>query len=263
MGFRNRIMVLMALGLTLANGGCTGSPASVQVSDSVAKVVKNAPEPIIMQWAPGEVVSVISIDPADGDQARQARRSYLDDAFGLAGRYGLQRLGVLPVRGVAVGGFKPGAIGFYSWPGAAQSAALESHPQWPAIKARRPEGWDELRIHDVVVDRAVCLSFDPAKTYTMASAWINPERPADYDQYLHNITSTVERIGGRFIFDMRDPAFESHASDDPAPGRVVFVEWDSAEALAALQDTQGFKDNVALLQSGTTRFELLVLGHPG
>lgn len=208
-------------------------------------------------------MSVISIDAAAGEKARQARQAYLDDAFALAGRFGLKPLGVLPVRDAAVGSFKPGAVGFYSWPSLAQSEALANHPQWPAIKARRPDGWDELRVHDVVVDRAVNLSFDPAKTYTMASAWINPERPADYDQYLSNISDTVARIGGRFIFAMRNPAYESHAVDDPAPDRLTFVEWDSPDPLAALRGSQGFKDNVALLQSGTTRFELLILSHPG
>ncbi|MFK7887731.1 MAG: DUF1330 domain-containing protein [Gammaproteobacteria bacterium] len=252
MGFRNQIIVAMTAVLMLANGGCT----------KPTETAPNSPETLTMSWAAGEILSVVSVAPAPGERAKQVRQDYLSEALPLAGQFGLRPLGALPVTAVPVGKFKPGAVSFFAWPGAAEATALASHPSWPPIKAKRPVGWSELRIHDVVVEQPVSLRFDPRKTYTMATAWINPERPEDYDRYLSNIADTVAEIGGRFILDMREPAFEAHASNGPAPGRVVFVEWDSPAALAALQKTRGFKNNVALLQSGTTNFELLILHNP-
>lgn len=256
-------MALMAASLVLVNVGCTGTQNRSLTEGNTAKTAKNAPKSLVVEWRPGEVISVISVDPAAGEPARQARRDYLERAFALATEYGLKPLGSVPVSGAVVGAFAPGAVAFYSWPDQRSEAALANDPRWPAIKARRPAGWDELRVHDVVADRPVSLRFSADKTYTMATAWLNAEHPDDYDRYLSNIATAVSEVGGRFILDLQAPDFEAHAFDGPAPGRVVFVEWDSPAALQAFQDTAGFKRNVALLQSGTTAFELLVLKFSG
>lgn len=263
MGLRNQVVALMAVALVLASGGCARPDKAVAERENQSKTSNNAPEPTVMTWQPGEVISVISVDPAAGQDARQARRNYLDQALPLAAGYGLKQLGSVRVATAAVGQFEPGAVVFYSWPGADKAAALETDPRWPAVKAGRPAGWDELRIHEVVAERPVALRFRADKTYTMATAWIDGQRPQDYDRYLRNIAPAVADAGGRFVLDLQNLKFEAHALSGPPPGRVVFVEWDSPGGLEAFQSTASFKENVSLLSSGTTAFELLILDSSG
>lgn len=262
MNIENRLIAGLALALMLANVGCSG-PAKTPESRLEVDRTHAAPPPLTMTLQPGQIVSVVSLDPASGADARLSRQAYLDAALPLASQFGLRPMGALGVAATAVGKFEPSAIAFFMWPSQDAPRALARDPRWPEIKAKRPDGWDELRVHDVVATRPLTLRFDPAKTYTMGTAWINPDRPDDYDRYLNSIEPAVSQVGGRFMLRARDPGFESHAHQGAPPGRVIFVEWDSPDALAALQDTALFKANVNLLQSGTTQFELLVLRHPG
>lgn len=91
-------------------------------------------------------------------------------------------------------------------------------------------------------------------------AWINPENPDHYDLYMDGITDAVADVGGRFVYKMFDPKFESNKIKTGGPGQVTLVEWDTPQGLQAFGKTQGFKDNAAYLGTGVTRFEILVLG---
>ncbi len=238
----------------------TGTP-SLEVSDS-AKTVKSAPRALELSFEKGQLLSLISFVPMPGEEAALARKAYTQQAFGLGREFGLKPAGSLPVAAVAVGTYSPAAISFFSWPDALAEERFRLQPQWPAIRSTRPDGWDELRVHDVVLAGDLTLRFDPAKTYTMATAWINPENPEDYDRYLANIEETVNRVGGRFFYQMREPRYVSMAAGRGAPGRITFVEWNSPKGLARFQESAGFKANVHYLRSGTAAFELVVLGPP-
>ena len=245
--------------LMLLTGGCGGDFSTKPASDGVSEVAKSAPTALEMKFEKGQLLSLISLAPKSGEAAKAARQNYLQQAFALAGEFGLKPAGSLPVSAVGVGRYSPAAISFFSWPDAQAEQSFRVQPGWPAIKATRPDGWDELRIHDVVLEHDVTLRFDPDKTYTMATAWLNLDRPDDYDRYLNNIEEAVNEAGGRFFYQMREPRFSSLATSRGAPGRITFVEWNSPSGLARFQETRGFKSNVRLLQSGTTGFEIIVV----
>lgn len=207
----------------------------------------------------GELISIISVIPNKGDAADAARSQYYATAFPLAQQYGLKREGQLRVVAAPVGKHNSEGIIFFSWPSQAAEASLESEEAWPGIKALRPKAWDDLRIFTKELDEDLNLTFAADKTYTIAMAWTNPENPNDYDIYMDGIADAVSEVGGRFMYKMFDPKFESHKLKDGAPGQVTLVEWDTPEGLANFGDTQGFKDNVKYLSSGVTRFEILAL----
>lgn len=223
------------------------------------ETAKNAPEGKTITFTKGEVLSLICIVPKAGEDAAAARKAYTKQAFELAGTFGMRAAGSFGVAGVAVGTFSPAAISFFSWPDIAAERRFRDHKSWASIKALRPSGWDELRIHDVVLDSDVALTFRSDKTYTMATAWINADHPDDYDRYLANIVPAVTASGGRFIYQLRQPSFSALDTSVAAPGRVTFVEWDTPEGLASFQTTDGFKNNVYLMQRGVTDFELIIL----
>lgn len=222
-------------------------------------MTKIAPNSLKMHFQKGQLLSLISLAPKPGSDAADARKAYLQSAFRLANDYGLKPAGSIPVTAVEAGDFSPAAVSFFSWPSARHEARFGTQSEWAAVKATRPDGWDELRIHDAELEKDVSLQFDADKTYTMATAWINPERPDDYDAYLTLIEKAAHASGGRFIYQMREPRFTSLHSNDSAPGRITFVEWDSPEGLKRFTSTASFKTHVHLLQSGATRFELVVL----
>ncbi|MEN7342338.1 MAG: hypothetical protein AAAFM81_05315 [Pseudomonadota bacterium] len=217
---------------------------------------------LVVPIAESELVSVISIVPKAGEAAANARNIYLKEAFGLAQQHGLQPHGALAVTEAIVGEFQPRAVAFYRWPSAEAESTFEALPEWAPIKATRPDGWDELRIHDRVATNDATLEFSDDKFYTMASAWIDPGKPDDYLTYLGNIEPAMASVGGKFFFHMSEPSFSSLTPDLAAPSRVTIVEWDSREALDAFLNTALFKKNASLLTSGTVRFELLGLKVP-
>lgn len=243
-----------ALGSIMAlvlSAGCSGTKGA----EAAANTLK-------VSVAEGQLMSIISVLPRGDDASATARRNYLASSSGLATRYGLKPLGNLTVSGVVAGEFAPRAVVFYSWPSAAAERQFEDDPDWPPIKARRADGWDDLRIHDQVEPSDVTLQFSSAKFYTMATAWINPDKPEDYDRYLANIEPAVGTAGGRFIYQMVDPAFASMDAGTPTPGRVTFVEWNSPKGLDAFLKSDGYARNASLVRSGTTRFEVIGLSVP-
>ncbi|MEO1575784.1 MAG: hypothetical protein AAFU65_12600, partial [Pseudomonadota bacterium] len=139
----------------------------------------------------GELFSVISVVPRDGEAAASARSHYGRSAFGLARQYGLRPFGSLNVTQVIAGEFEPKVVALYAWPNAEAEAAFNVDPKWSPIKATRPDGWDRLRIHDQPAEKDVALTFSADRFYTLASAWIDPARPDDYDAYLANIEPAV------------------------------------------------------------------------
>ncbi|MEO0575012.1 MAG: hypothetical protein AAF004_06075 [Pseudomonadota bacterium] len=248
-------MIIMALMLSSRTAYC--GEKSLEIDQ--AEVAKNAPTAKTMEFKAGNILSLISSAPKAGVAAAAVRNRYAKTAFSLAGTFGLRPAGSLTVTDTVAGSFTPAAVSFFSWPSVTAERDFRAHPDWAAIKATRPQGWDELRIHDVVLTKDLTVTFHADKTYTMATAWINPEHPGDYDLYLSNIVPAVTASGGRFIYQMRDPQFNALATQIGAPSRVTLVEWESQEGLSDFLNTDGYKDNAHYMQRGVTAFELVVL----
>ena len=250
---------LKALLACLVSATMVTSCTSLAQSDVPQTAAEQPAAPLTIDLKRGELLSIISVIPNKGDQADAARAEYYQSAFPLAQQYGLKREGQLKVTSAPVGQHKSEGIIFFSWPSQAAEASLEKEADWPAIKALRPKAWEDLRIFTDELEEDLTLTFKADKTYTIAMAWTNPENPNDYDTYMDGIKDAVAEVGGRFIYKMFDPKFESHKLKDGAPGQVTLVEWDTQEGLAKFGETQGFKDNVKYLTSGVTRFEILTL----
>lgn len=237
---------------------CT-SLAQDSTPQTTAASTAQVAAPVEISLKKGELFSIISVIPKTGEAADAARSEYYATAFPLAEQYGLKREGQLRVVASPVGKHESKGIIFFSWPSKTAEEAVEQEAAWPGIKALRPKAWEDLRIFTKELDEDLTLTFKADKTYTIAMAWTNPENPNDYNTYMDGIKEAVSEVGGRFMYKMFDPKFESHKLKDGAPGQVTLVEWDTPEGLANFGDTQGFKDNVKYLSSGVTRFEILAL----
>ncbi|MEM1438684.1 MAG: DUF1330 domain-containing protein [Pseudomonadota bacterium] len=220
------------------------------------------PTALDASYTEGQLMSIISIDIKPGEDAAAARANYLRTALGLAKPYGLRVFGSLTVTEVIFGDFKPRAVAFYAWPSLEAEAQFDALPEWLPVKATRPDGWLGLRFHDTVVADDLTLRFASDKYYTMATAWVNPDRPNDYDTYLARIEPALNAVGGRFVYKMIEPSFATLSKTETAPSRLTFVEWDTPNALDAFLASKGFQQNAALLNSGTTAFELVRLSVP-
>ncbi|MEM9616651.1 MAG: hypothetical protein AAF936_01725 [Pseudomonadota bacterium] len=209
--------------------------------------------PLTIEVKKGEVLQLIAPQArTDGNSARQA---YYDKVFPIAESLGYERLGQLNVKQKVISDYNPGAFIFYSWPDEEAEDGLYSRPDWPALKAVRPEAWTELKIYSDTLDQDLTLNFDPAKQYTVVVAWFDPAHPGDYERYLSGIENAVTREGGRFIYKMRRPRFEAHASSLDAPGQITFVEWDSNDGFARVQKSDEYKANAKFFNSGLESFE--------
>ena len=207
----------------------------------------------------GELMSIISIVPKSGEAAAGVRSAYLRDAFKLSAEYGLRPMGNLVVSDVIIGKFSPGAVAFYAWPSIEAEARFNADSRWSPIRATRPGGWDELRIHDVVSEQKQSIVFSSDRFYTLATAWVDPQQPDDYEHYLSRIEDAVAAAGGRFVFEMVQPAFTSLLEDAATPSRLTVVEWEAPESLDRFLASKDFERHSPLLYSGTTAFELLGL----
>lgn len=216
--------------------------------------------PIVIDLKKGQLFSVVSVVSKEGDAAKQAVADYYKTAFPLGDKHGLKREGQLLVKAVPVGEHKPQEVVFYSWPNQAAEKRFETEPQWATIKSLRPKAWEELRIYTDALKEDRTLTFHSDKTYTLAMAWSNPKNPDHYDLYMDGIEEAAAEVGGRFVYKMFDPKFESNTIKDGGPSQVTLVEWDTPQGLKNFGSTDGFTANAHYLKTGVTRFEILVLG---
>lgn len=218
-----------------------------------AQAQEQPPEPLTIHVEKGQYLSLITPVMKTGGEA--AVKEYYSRAFPLARSFGLQNLGTVKVKQTIIGEFDAPAFSFFTWPDEASEKAFTSHPDWPALKNLRPLGWDELRVYSKEVEEDITLSFHKDKYYTVAVAWLNPDRPNDYDAYMDGVADMVAAVGGRFMFKMKKPQFEAHAITNLAPGQITLVEWPDAESLSSMLSSDSYKTVSPLFRSGVTRFE--------
>ncbi|MEP3891306.1 MAG: hypothetical protein ABJN69_12675 [Hellea sp.] len=239
--------------------GCaTVAPNSAAKAEK-AEVTKKTKAPTVLEFKKGQLFSIVSVVADSDAEAKKNVAKYYKSAFPLGAKHGLKREGQLKVVASPVGDHKSDGIVFYSWPSAENEQSFEAEPAWPSIKSLRPKAWEELRIYTQEVEADMSLVFDPEKTYTLAMAWHNPENPDHYDKYMAGIKDAAESVGGRFLYKMFDPKFESNIIKTGGPGQVTLVEWDTPQGLQAFGKTSGFKENAHYLKTGVTRFEILAL----
>lgn len=203
--------------------------------------------------AEGQVLQLIAPEARpDGQQARQA---YYQSAFPIAESLGYERHAQLNVRQKVASDYDPGAFLFFSWPGEKAAEDFAQHPDWPTLKATRPQAWSELKIYNKTLEDDLSLEFHTSKHYSVVIAWFNPEKPGDYDKYLNGIEPAVERAGGRFIYKMRNPSFEAHASPLEGPDQITFVEWETTDGFATVQGSDEYKAHAKYFGSGLKKFE--------
>ncbi len=224
---------------TAQNGG-----AAISVTDA---------EKVLVEVKAGEVLQLIA--PEGREDGQTARQAYYEQVIPKAEALGYRRMAQLNVRQSVISEYDPGAFIFFAWPSEDAARQFAGDPNWPELKATRPDGWNELKIYDDVRKEDLTLSFDPAKDYSVVVAWFDPDNPGDYERYLGGIEAAVAREGGRFIYKMHSPSYEVHASDPTAPGQVTFVEWSDRDGFARVQQSEEYRENAKYFSSGLTRFE--------
>ncbi len=208
----------------------------------------------------GEVLQIIASQARKGGEA--AARSYGQTAFPIASSFGFQRLGQLNVSRNVFSDFEPEVFSFFSWPDQASADAFAAHPDWPAIKATRPDAWSELKVYSVELQEDLSLNFDPAKHYTVVVAWTDGANAGDYARYLSGIEPAITRAGGRFIYKMKQPSLEAHASPPEAPAQLTFVEWESTDGFDQVQQSPEYQAHSQYFTSGVSRVEFYWLQAP-
>ncbi len=253
------------LAATFASGTLVlaGNPNAGERKPAAAPAVESPPQAapgFSVEMRRGEVLQVIASEAREGGQ--DAARTYGRTAFPIASSFGFQRLGQLNVTRSVISDFAPEVFSFFSWPDQASADDFAAHPDWPAIKATRPDAWSELKVYSIALQDDLSLQFDPAKHYTVVVAWLNEENPADYDRYLTGIEPAVTRAGGRFMYKMRGPSMESHASPPSAPSQLTFVEWDSPDGFSAVQQSPEYLAHQQYFGTSVERFEFYWMQTP-
>ncbi|MEO9470180.1 hypothetical protein [Parasphingorhabdus sp.] len=208
---------------------------------------------ITIEIKKGEVLQIVA--PESREDGKKAQQAYYQSVFPIAETLGYKRLAQMNVKQKVVSEYDPAALIFYSWPNKEAERWLYGHPKWPSLKASRPDAWSELKIYTETVQKDLTLRFDPTKYYSVVVAWFNAENPGDYERYLDGIAPAVERFGGRFIYKMRNPSFEAHASAAIAPGQITFVEWDKPDGFQRVQKSDEYKKHSKYFGTGLERFE--------
>jgi len=249
------VPTLFALAMCPVLAGCASGLAAQ--SPPVETVNSEQEEQLVIEVKRGEVLQLIA--PESRPDAAAARQSYYDAVFPVADSFGYRRLGQLNVHRRVSSDYDPGAFIFFSWPSEAAAQGFSNHPDWPTQKANRREGWTELKIYNAVMEQDLRLSFDPKKHYSVVVAWFNADNPGDYERYLSGIEPAVVRAGGRFIYKMQSPNIEAHASAPTAPGQITFVEWETENGFAEVQNSPEYLANRQYFATGLERFEFYYL----
>ncbi|MBV7266542.1 DUF1330 domain-containing protein [Erythrobacter ani] len=208
----------------------------------------------------GDVLQVIA--PQSREDGASTREAYYRQTIPAAEALGFQRHGQLNVRQKVISDWDPGAFIFFSWPDQPSLTAFEARPEWPSVLATRSNGWEELRIFSLELKQDLELQFDPEKHYTVVVAWLNSDGNADYDRYLDGIEPAMARAGGRFVHKLRGPSMEALDAPPGAPGQITFVEWDSTDGFAQVQQSPEYRAHQQYFASGVERFEFYWLETP-
>ena len=254
-----KTLTAAALTLGLLNTGCALNSTAQATESNVAE--NSAPIPVSLKK--GQVISYILINSKRSDEAQSVRQDYYEKAFPLASGYGLQRLINLQVPTSFVGETKRDAVTLFSYPDMASEAGLANHPDWPAIKAMRPDAWDELIIFTGELESNLAFNFDPTKAYTLAVAEINPDAPEAYNAYMSGIEPGLNEMGGRFIYRMINPKIESHGKQYDKDVQVTLVEWDDLSTIGKYTSTDTYKANAKFFSDGVRGFEFFQIAPAG
>ena len=211
-------------------------------------------EAIEISLTKGQLFSLVA--PIAKTGGEEYAKQYYQTAFPLAQQFGLKNHGRLNVVRKIVGAQDHKVWSIFTWPSVEAEQGFVSHADWPQIKALRPLAWDELKIVTAEVNDDLTLRFSPDKFYTFAIARFNPENPNDYLEYLDNIESSLNKVGGRFMYKMIKPEYEVHGSSSIPPNQLTIVEWNSADGLNQLQANDEYQEQTQLLASGLTSIEL-------
>jgi len=191
----------------------------------------------------------------NNEEGVKLRNQYYQTAIPLAQQYGFKNLGQLIVTETIVGDFRPGAYVIGSWPSLKTFDEFANLPEWATLKALRVEAWDELKLFNAEIKAPLSLSFREDKFYTVVFAWNNPQHPNNYSAYLEGIEPALNRVGGRFMLKIKQPTMESHDSNAVPPNQITFVEWNTKNGFATLQQQEGYKRFIALRDSGLQKIE--------
>lgn len=252
--------ILLAATICACAVACSGTTLTQEKPSASVAEAKSGPS-FKVEMKKGEVLQVIASQLQPEGQA--AARKYGQTAFPIAQSHGFKRLGQLNVREIAISDFAPEAFSFFSWPSQDAASAFAAEPDWPAIKATRPDAWSELKVYSAELKEDLKLQFDRDKHYTVLVAWLkSDDAMSEYSRYLTGIEPAVERSGGRFIYKMRMPTMEAHASPPAAPHQLTFVEWESTDGFAKVQESQEYLDYRQYFGSSIERFEFYWLKAP-
>ncbi|MEO0812796.1 MAG: hypothetical protein AAFY60_08030 [Myxococcota bacterium] len=196
------------------------------------------PESLELEVQKNELVSVISILPRPGDEADGVRDRYLKRAFELAGPFGLRPLGSFAVQAAPLGDFEPKAVSIFAWKSVEAEAAFAASKQWPPIKALRPAGWTELRIHDASAPTATQISFRSDRTYGLLTVWDSVA--------LSTVERAINNSGVRIVYRQDAPGFSALAQPGRAPALLAFVESRTLNDFSAFARSLGSHDTELL-----------------
>ena len=191
------------------------------------------------------------------ENAQDIRSEYYNTAIPLARSYGFSTVARLKVDKSLAGNITAPVIVIGKWDDVERWQAFQNDPRWPALKAMRAKGWQQLDLYTKALDSSLALNFSPDKFYTLAFASFNPEHPGDYAKYLHNIQQPLSAAGGKFIHKMIQPGFDTHSESAQQVSQITLVEWDSAEGLQQLLTSPDYLKHKHLLETGVTDFAFL------
>ncbi|MEO9634059.1 MAG: hypothetical protein ABJF89_13335 [Parasphingorhabdus sp.] len=242
-----KIFAIAAIALSAA------SCATAQKSTGLAQTTSTGAAQLNLKK--GQYLSVTISEAKTSEEAVKARLNYYRTGYPLGAQYGLRQETSLSVVSAIISDYKPTGVLFFSYPDKQSADGLAANPDWEAVKATRPDIWNELKIFSAETTEDLAIKFDPEKSYTLVVAWKKDEDPDGYEKYLSGIEPAVARAGGRFIYKMYNPQLESNDASEPAPAQLTFVEWDDLDGFSRVQATEEYKASVPFFQSGVSKIE--------
>lgn len=219
---------------------------------------ENVPKTEKLVLKKDQVLTVVLPVIKEGGQS--VVNEYSGKVFPLAQKFGLKNLFNLKVKQTIIGDIKPPVFALFSWPDKTSEQMLLKQPEWPEIKAMRPNGWEHLNVFNATLTQDIEVNFSSEHHYTAVIAWFDPEHSQDYLTYLNNIEAALNDVGGKFILKLPYPEFETHSYEKPAPGQITFVQWPNENGFRELQKHQGYQKHTHLFRSGLKSFEFYGLG---
>lgn len=207
---------------------------------------------VSFEFKQGEVVEFVTSNPNEADPNYEHNLAEYGSTAGRLGfgKYKLRTVASFDLLALPAGDeelFGLG-IGVYAWPSDAAKTSFLAEDSAPYFLSLRSKIWRHLRVASFVAKKDTAFTVDTEKLYDFCYVWLKPHRDDEYDPLSAQLSSLVDRYGGKELVVLDASAGIFSTENETAPSSLSIIEWQSDTARQQFYDSEEVSALVAQMR---------------